>query len=151
MPPHTTLCPPLPLQRGKDANDLLASLFSWAVGWPVAPAAVERCFPLVPHGKVLMPYVLWDRISELGALLMLLLVLLLLLFCAAAAVLLGTGCRCLPKGGCCCCGCAFHLCSWGSVGQPEQPCEEDGNPCCMLLRWRLSSALLAEVLHPVDN
>ena len=34
----------------------------------MAPAAVERCFPLVPHGKVLMPYVLWDRITELGAL-----------------------------------------------------------------------------------
>lgn len=55
-----------PLQRGKDANDVLAALFSWARGRPVTPAEVERCFPLVPHGKVLMPYVLWDRITELG-------------------------------------------------------------------------------------
>lgn len=45
---------------------MLAALFSWARGRPVTPAEVERCFPLVPHGKVLMPYVLWDRIGELG-------------------------------------------------------------------------------------
>ncbi|PSC72083.1 histone H3 Lys 36 methyltransferase ASH1 isoform A [Micractinium conductrix] len=52
--------------RGKDANDVLAALFSWARGSSVGPSDVERCFPLVPHGKVLMPYVLWDRIGELG-------------------------------------------------------------------------------------
>lgn len=52
--------------RGKDANDVLAALFSWARGQEVTPGEVERCFPLVPHGKVLMPYVLWDRIAELG-------------------------------------------------------------------------------------
>lgn len=61
-----SLALPAPLQRGKDANDVLAALFSWARGRPVTPAEVERCFPLVPHGKVLMPYVLWDRIGELG-------------------------------------------------------------------------------------
>ena len=64
--PLAAAAPLPPPQRGKDANDLLASLFTWAVGRAVAPAAVERCFPLVPHGKVLMPYVLWDRIGELG-------------------------------------------------------------------------------------
>lgn len=58
--------PPPALQRGKDANDLLASLFTWAAGRRVTAPEVERCFPLVPHGKVLMPYVLWDRITELG-------------------------------------------------------------------------------------
>jgi hypothetical protein len=52
--------------RGKDANDLLAALFSWAARRAIAPEDVERCFPLVPHGKVLMPYALWDRIADLG-------------------------------------------------------------------------------------
>ena len=60
-------CPPLfSPQRGKDANDLMAQLFSWAAGKPVTAAQAECCFPLVPHGKVHMPFVLWERITELG-------------------------------------------------------------------------------------
>jgi hypothetical protein len=44
----------------------MAQLFSWAAGKPVTAAQAECCFPLVPHGKVHMPFVLWERITELG-------------------------------------------------------------------------------------
>ena len=70
---HQGVCALLPpalpypsLQRGKDANDLMAQLFSWAAGSAITATQAECCFPLVPHGKVLMPFVLWERINELG-------------------------------------------------------------------------------------
>ena len=73
LPAFTRVCASLPpalphpfLQRGKDANDLMAQLFSWAAGSAITAAQAECCFPLVPHGKVLMPFVLWERTNELG-------------------------------------------------------------------------------------
>ena len=44
----------------------MAQLLSWAASKPVTAAQAEGCFPLVPHGKVNMPFVLWERITELG-------------------------------------------------------------------------------------